>query len=239
MGTFHSWFEAQAGRGDDIGALAAGWKAAAGQRPRASGVETITRWLVAHPLASELPADQIEAVCHRAAAEYRGGSQHVAAVPIPGQPDAQVRSLPTPQQVAADHGWVAEQLQQAGQGGEQLSQLLEAAFGPVLREIAGDIKAIRTWQGRMEPLAQLLTDLAAEPVADSFEAETAEAEAATRDAERASGQGLSGALLDGQAAADQQPGPPAVDLYGGHVVAEPDFERLGALGEPGAEEEAG
>ena len=93
--TYAAWFEAQANRGDDIGVAAAAWRDAKGDRPRASAVETVRRWLLADPdRVPMLPGERLSVALDAAAREYSTGNHQASTVPIPGQPVASVHQLP-------------------------------------------------------------------------------------------------------------------------------------------------
>ena len=95
VSTFAAWFEAQAGRGDEVGKLAGTWRDAKGSRPRASAPSTVTRWMIAEAETEEMPAQRVEAIMTAALAQYHTGN-HQAGPAVPSPPlgeDLQVKRL--------------------------------------------------------------------------------------------------------------------------------------------------
>jgi hypothetical protein len=261
--TFGSWFEAQAGRGDDIGRAAKAWKTAGqeGKRPRASSVPTITRFLQADPdRVDGVAADQLEQVLVAAATEYRRGN-HQAGPAVPNPPTASVTEIPgmpvapaipppgaeTGSPVFAQltalftmlqsiRGQLGDLQGAVGAQSELLGYLLSwaeqhaAALAPLLRLVSAVDEAVPAGPG--PETADLASQLGVNGQQPGQGADAGLPPGLSYDP--ASGQ-ISGVPTRPGLYGIQVPGPAA--FYGPHVVPEPDWAGLAALGEPGQAEE--
>src|SRR5215831_17022932 len=156
MGTFGSWLADQVGRQDDIGIVAGVWSAAT-DRPRLSGVKSISEWVAQRVPEHVLPPDRVNQALLRASYEYRevnaGRTPVVAAVPDLTVPGAGEPAAPDPQPGALD---------QAG------SPAVMAALGRIERMIAGLVQ-------ELEPLVDLAREVRAGQEAEAQAAGDAEA----------------------------------------------------------------
>lgn len=212
MTTFNSWFEAQAGRGDVVGEMARAWRDAKGERPRASGVQAVTGWLLADPdRTPTVPAAEQEPAMVAAANEYRTGAHQAAGMGIPGRPLAAVAPLPGDEQPA--------------DGGGDVWAAVAASLGRIEAGMLQLMQRQDAHEVRIAPLVRLLGEL-----------EQAEQAGQAADQGEHGLETLSGQLGDQQPgpAANGQAGPVSGAAFYRGAAPEPDLARIAELGDPGA-----
>ena len=166
--TFAQWFARQAGRQDATGWLSRAWNRAEGDRPKASGVAGITRWLCDPANAGKiaLPSGDIEQASAAAAEEYRtarlqaelGGDN-----PATGEP---AWLGPLRGQLSRIEGYLT-----SGPGAPAGGVIVPQEW---LASVAESLDAMQRWQAqqdeRIAPVTKLLAELGeAEHAADAMD----------------------------------------------------------------------